>query len=134
MSLNAMRLTSRDMARARVMLRDQSKGEDPYELLDDEGDLENRDKRRVLIIWCLRSREDPDFTWDMAWDVPFSEVYADDDEPEEGAEGDGVDPLAVVAPSSSPNDAAAPKTRPPGDAPARSSATSTPSPPTSTTT
>lgn len=86
MSLNAMQLTSRDMARARVMLRDQSKGEDPYELLDDDGDPENRDKRRVLIIWCLRSRTDPDFTWDMAWDVPFAEVYGDDED--EDAEPD----------------------------------------------
>jgi hypothetical protein len=80
-----MKLTSRDMARARVMLRDQSKGEDPYDLLDDEGDPENRDKRRVLIIWCLRSRTDPEFTWDQAWDVPFSEVYADDDDEDEQA-------------------------------------------------
>jgi hypothetical protein len=103
MALNAMKLTSRDMARARVMLRDQSKGEDPYDLLDDDGDPENKDKRRVLIIWALRSRTDPDFTWDMAWDVPFADIYADDDEdgvPDEVKEGG--DPL-TQGPASGPS-------------------------------
>lgn len=117
MALNAMMLTSRDMARARVMLRDQSKGEDPYDLLDDETDLENRDKRRVLIIWCLRSRDDPDFTWDMAWDVPFAEVYADDDT---DADAEAADPLPVAAPSPAPNGAASSKRKRAADAPAPS--------------
>jgi hypothetical protein len=117
MALNAMQLTSRDMARARVMLRDQSKGEDPYDLLDDDGEPENRDARRVLIIWCLRSREDPDFTWDMAWDVPFSEVYAKDDDEDEAEEIGDADPLQGAAPSSSPNDGASSKRKPRAAAP-----------------
>jgi hypothetical protein len=121
MSLNAMKLTSRDMARARVMLRDQSKGEDPYDLLDDDGDPENKDKRRVLIIWALRSRTDPDFTWDMAWDVPFADIYADDEDETEAAEGaEGADPLPAVVPGSSPNGAATSKKKPAAAAPAPS--------------
>jgi hypothetical protein len=125
MSLNAMKLTSRDMARARVMLRDQSKGEDPYDLLDDDGDPENKDKRRVLIIWALRSRTDPDFTWDMAWDVPFADIYADDDD-EAGEAGEGADPLPEAAPSPSPNGAASSKRKPRAVAAEPSSASSSP--------
>jgi hypothetical protein len=124
MALNAMKLTSRDMARARVMLRDQSKGEDPYDLLDDDGDPENKDKRRVLIIWALRSRTDPDFTWDMAWDVPFADIYADDDDEAEADEAedgaDGADPLPEAAPSPSPNGVASSKRKPAAAAPAPS--------------
>lgn len=96
MALNAMQLTSRDMARAREMLRDQSKGEDPYDLLDEDEDPENRDKRRVLIIWCLKSRTDPEFTWEQAWDVPFAEVYGDEEDdqapPTPGPESSGTGP------------------------------------------
>lgn len=123
MSLNAMKLTSRDMARARVMLKDQSEGEDPYDLLDDEGDAVNRDKRRVLIIWCLWSRKDPAFTWDQAWDVPFDEIYADDDEdgvPDDVVEvKEGEAPLTLgPAPGPSPNGTAAPKRKRAAAAPA----------------
>jgi hypothetical protein len=122
MALNAMKLNSRDMARARVMLRDQSKGEDPYDILDDEGDPENRDKRRVLIIWCFRSREDPDFTWDMAWDLEFEHVYAADDEEAEEGEGDPLTPGPGSGPE--PNATASSKRRPRGAAPAPSSSSS----------
>jgi hypothetical protein len=119
MALNAMKLTSRDMARARVMLAEQSEGEDPYDLLDDDGDAVNKDKRRVLIIWCLWSRKDPAFTWDQAWDVPFDQVYADDEaEVVEGAEG--VDPLPVAAPGSSPNGSAGSRKKPRAAEPAPS--------------
>jgi hypothetical protein len=103
MSLNAMKLTSRDMARARVMLKEQSEGEDPYDLLDNDDDPSNRDKRRVLIIWCLWSRKDSAFTWDQAWELPFDEVYADDDEdglPDQAEEGDA--PL-TLGPASGPS-------------------------------
>lgn len=124
MALNAMKLTSRDMARARAMLRDQSKGEDPYDLLEDDGDAENRDKSRVLIIWCLRSRGDPDFTWDMAWDTPFEDVYADDDDEPETETGAEADPTPEAVPSSSLNGAAAPKRKRAAAAAAPNSSTS----------
>lgn len=56
-------LTGRDMKRARVVL----KGRDPWELTDD------MDERFTLIIWCLKSRHFPGFTWEQAEDTPFGE-------------------------------------------------------------
>jgi hypothetical protein len=61
-------LTPRDFKRARVMLG----GRDPGEL------IEVHEDRTALIIWCVRSRDDPGFTWDMALDTPWSECVAPD--------------------------------------------------------
>lgn len=65
-------LTLRDMQRARVMLG----GRNPWEILD-QGD----ETRVALIIWCLRSRTDPEFTMDMAMDAPMSEFARRDADP-----------------------------------------------------
>jgi hypothetical protein len=56
-------LTPRDMKRARVAIS----GQNPYEM------MENQDDAIPLIIWCLQSRVDPDFTWEQALDTPFSD-------------------------------------------------------------
>jgi hypothetical protein len=79
-------LSSRDMLRARVVLD----GRNPYEVLDDP--LE----RVPLIVWCLRSRTDPTFTWDQALDTPFSRLQFGPGEPDPptappGSPGPGAD-------------------------------------------
>jgi hypothetical protein len=81
-----MQLTPRDMFRAAPVLKDQAglTDVDPYDLLDVTGD---RYLRRVLVIWCLKSRDDPDFTWEQAWDVPFGDLFDDADDAD--AEDDG---------------------------------------------
>ncbi len=71
--LNPDLLTPRDMMRARVMLE----GKNPYEMLDDA------DNVIVLTIWCLRTRTNPDFTWEDALDTPFSEFEVPEETPPE---------------------------------------------------
>lgn len=66
-TLDVDQLTPRDMKRARA---GPLEGRNPFELLDDPID------RIVLLIWCLRSREDESFTWDQAEATPFHEVEA----------------------------------------------------------
>jgi hypothetical protein len=56
-------LTPKDMKRARVMLG----GKNPWELMEDD------DEKLTLIIWCLKSRAQPDLTWAQAEETPFSE-------------------------------------------------------------
>jgi hypothetical protein len=93
-----MQLTPRDMFRAAPVLKEQAglPDTDPYDLLDVEGD---RYLRRVLIIWCLKSREDPGFTWEQAWDTPFGDMFTDEEEgaaeeapPTPGPESSGTGP------------------------------------------
>jgi hypothetical protein len=55
-------LTPRDLLRAKVALD----GRNPYELMDDPCES------AALVIWCIKSRTDPAFTWDQALDTPFS--------------------------------------------------------------
>lgn len=62
-------LTPRDLSRARKVL-----GRDPAELF-----LFMED-RTALVIWCTRTRDDPEFTWDQALDTPLSEIVAPPDE------------------------------------------------------
>ncbi|HEY3261849.1 MAG TPA: hypothetical protein VGJ95_16555 [Pseudonocardiaceae bacterium] len=59
-------LTFRDMKRARVVLG----GRNPWELLEDP------DERGILIVWCIRSRTDPAFTWDDAENTSFGQLEA----------------------------------------------------------
>jgi hypothetical protein len=40
-------------------------GRSAFELMNDP------DEMFVLIIWCLKSRTDPSFTWEQAMDTPF---------------------------------------------------------------
>lgn len=96
-------LNSRDMRRARTMLE----GRNPYELLDDPID------RVPLIVWCLASRDNPDFTWDQALDIPFSRLQFGSDEPDPptappGSPGPGAEPKPVSG-SSKKQRAATPK-------------------------
>jgi hypothetical protein len=56
-------LTLRDLARARVILG----GVDPYEVASGEGIVQ-------LVVWCKRSRTQPDLPWDAALDVEVGEL------------------------------------------------------------
>jgi hypothetical protein len=58
-------LTPRDMLRAAAVLGDVLGERSPYDMFTD--DLE----RAPFIIWCLRSRTDPSFTWEDALDTPY---------------------------------------------------------------
>jgi hypothetical protein len=70
--LDSDQLNTGDMKRARVELG----GRNPFELLDDPID------RVTLVIWCMRSRQDPSFTWAQAEATSFSEcIAAGDDRP-----------------------------------------------------
>jgi hypothetical protein len=89
-----MQLTPRDMLRAAPILKEQAGLDDvdPYDLLDVTGD---KYLRRVLVIWCLKSRDNPDLTWDEAFDTPFGDLFDEDEEAE--AE---LDPLPATTPAS----------------------------------
>lgn len=76
-------LTPRDMIRARTALG----GRNPNEMLEGNDTFE----RITLMIWCLKSRTNPDFTWDDALDTPFGEFDMSGDEPPE-ATGPGGSP------------------------------------------
>ena len=111
-------LTPRDLQRAKVA----TGGRNPYELLEDPAEA------FPLVLWCLKSRDDPGFTWDQALDTPFADLDMTGEEPDPPtapAAGPGASPKKNAAPPSS--------TTPNGSAPAKSSATSTASPPTTTT-
>jgi hypothetical protein len=116
-----MQLTPRDMLRAAPVLKEQAGLDDvdPYDLLDVEGD---KYLRRVLVIWCLRSREDPDFTWDQAFDTPFGDLFTDEDEEPEA----DPDPLPVAGPGAEPKRNGGSRKKRPAAEPALNSSTSTP--------
>ena len=61
--LDPAQLTPRDLKRAQVAL----KGQNPWELLEDPLDA------LILTIFCLRSRDDPEFTYEDALDVPLGD-------------------------------------------------------------
>jgi hypothetical protein len=122
-----MQLTPRDMLRAAPVLKEQAGLDDvdPYDLLDVTGD---RYLRRVLVIWCLKSRDDPAFTWEQAFDTPFGDLF-DEDEDEEAAVA-GAPPTpgpesSGSAPGAKQNGARSKRKRPATE-PALDSATSTP--------
>jgi hypothetical protein len=125
-----MQLTPRDMFRAAPVLKEQAglADVDPYDLLDVSGD---RYLRRVLIIWCLRSRDDPAFTWDQAWDTPFGDMFdEDEDEDEETEPGEGAEPPLTQTPASDGNGPSrkngTSRRKRPAAEPALNSSTSTP--------
>jgi hypothetical protein len=119
-----MQLTPRDMLRAAPVLKEQAGLDDvdPYDLLDVSGD---KYLRRVLVIWCLRSRDNPDFTWDEAFDTPFGDLFGDEDEEPE-AEGAGADPLPAAEPGVEPKRNGGSRKRRPAAEPALNSSTSSP--------
>jgi hypothetical protein len=90
-SLSVLQLTPRDMHRARAMLKEQAglPETDPYDIIDQTGDP---DLRRVLVIWCVRSRTDPEFTWDQAWETPLEAMYPEDAEAEAAGEDESPPP------------------------------------------
>ena len=127
-SLNPLKLPIKDLKRARA---GPLQGRDPVELFSDS--LE----RMTLIIWCHRSRYDPEFTWsDAEEEAPelFEEFEAAEGEEEErppdppGASPG--EPDARPASAEQPSSAAKPRRR----APSTSSGSSSGSPEPSTTT
>lgn len=90
--LDPSQLTPRDLRRAKLMLE----GRNPWELLEDPVDAV------VLTIWCLRSRSEPDYTWEQAEDTPLGAFELNEDEPV-SEEAVNVDPpLAAASTSDSP--------------------------------
>lgn len=70
-------LTPRDMKRAKATVLG---GKDPWAWVS--GDESDETDVRTLIMWCLKSRHIPGFTWDQAEDTPYSEFLpATDAEP-----------------------------------------------------
>jgi hypothetical protein len=59
-------LTPGDHLRAKVALAELLGERSPYELL-------GGDEMYPYIMWCLRSRDDPSFTWEQALATPFYE-------------------------------------------------------------
>jgi hypothetical protein len=58
-------LTPRDMFRAKKALADVLGDRSAYDMLEDD------DERVPFVIWCLESRNKPNFTWDQALDTPY---------------------------------------------------------------
>jgi hypothetical protein len=113
-------LTPADMRRAKVALG----GRNPYELMSDPVDL------FPLLIWCLRSRTDPDFTWEQAEATRFGDFDmggGGDAEPDPQIGGPGSPgPEAEPKPASGSrtrraSSASAPSSAPTSTSPARSS-------------
>jgi hypothetical protein len=77
-------VTPRDMLRAEAMLADYDDSGLPVPLPSREpyGLMRHGIHRVALTAWCVRSREDPSFTYGDALDVPYGE-HNDDDEDEE---------------------------------------------------
>ena len=115
LSLDARHLTLADLKRARA---GPLSGRNPIELLSDP--LE----RMTLIIWCVRTRHDPEFTWadaEQAELYDFEEFRPDDED-----KGKGEQP--ADPPDASPGEPSArPETdeRPPSEAKPRRRARST---------
>jgi hypothetical protein len=110
------KLTLRDLARARVILE----GRDPYELAS--GDEVVR-----LIAWCVRSRSQPDLSWDDALDIEVGDLQfpgAAPPPPTPTPDASGSSPARSVGRSS--------RKRQANSTPARSSAPTSTSPATST--
>jgi hypothetical protein len=72
-------INSADMRRARAMLRELygDDAPDPYDLVSA---MEFED-RMSIIIWCLKSRTDPTYTWEQAENTPYGELDLSRDEP-----------------------------------------------------
>lgn len=121
--LDPQHLTLRDLKRARA---GPLEGRDPMEALTDPID------RVALVGWCVRSRDDPEFTWADAEDLTL-DAFAwgaeeDGDEPPLTDSNDGPgEPDAMPKPKRSP-------ARPPAPAPSTSSDPSSASPKTNSST
>jgi hypothetical protein len=111
-------LTSQDMRRARVMLKELhgDGAPSPYDLLTSE----NFEDKLPLVIWCLKSRTDPDYTWEQADTMPYGDLDLSTDEPPPPT-GPGGSP----GPASAKSALTGSSKRRPAATPARSSAPST---------
>jgi hypothetical protein len=67
-------LTPRDYLRGKQQLADVLKGRSPYELLQGE-------EMYPWLIWAIRSRTDPGYTWEQALDEPFWQFRIGGDAP-----------------------------------------------------
>lgn len=85
-------LTPGDLKRARVALE----GRNPWEMLEDPLDA------MILAIWCLKSREDPTFTFEQAENTRLGEFDMRDSRPPPtpGPGGNGDSPGNNAKPSS----------------------------------
>lgn len=112
-ALTLKQLTLRDLRRARVALG----GRDPFEIMGGGDQLE----MAQLIGYCLRSRDDPEYSWEDAEQMEIDEfawIGDDDDEPPPtGSSDEPGEPSAPPAPRRS-------KSRPPAPEPNSSSETS----------
>lgn len=73
--LDPMSLTIRDLKRAKA---GPLEGRNPLELVDDP--LESA----TLVVWCVRSRDDAEFTWADAEQTPLGDFDLGDDGSEAG--------------------------------------------------
>jgi hypothetical protein len=67
---------SRDMKRAKATVLE---GKDPWEWL--QGEESDEADVRTLIIWMLKSRHIPGFTWEQAEETPYGEFRPASEEP-----------------------------------------------------
>jgi hypothetical protein len=120
--VDARHLSLRDLKRAKA---GPLQGRDPYELLPDT--LE----RQTLIAWCVRSRDDPEFTWADAEDAT---TLGDFEWGDQGQDGDEPPLTDSPAGPGEPDETPEPKrsrARPPAPEPSTSSDLSSASPETS---
>lgn len=117
--LDPNQLSIRDLKRARVALG----GRDPWELLGDPLEAV------LLTLWCLKSRDDPAYTMEMAEAEPLGNFDMSAEEPPPPPGATPSSPGLSVAPSDGNGSSAPPDSG--GSAP--SSSPSTASTPTSTT-
>ena len=68
-------LRPRDHLRAKEALVDVLNGRSPYEMLG------SGDEMYPYLMWCIKSRTDPTFTWEQALDTEFHEFRMGDDRP-----------------------------------------------------
>lgn len=87
-------LTPGDLKRARVALD----GRNPWEMLEDPLDA------MILAIWCLKSRTDPDFTFEQAENTRLGEFDMGDASPPPtpGPAANGGSPGSDAKPTSPP--------------------------------
>ena len=97
-------LTPGDLKRARVALD----GRNPWEMLEDPLDA------MILAIWCLKSRDDPTFTFEQAENTKLGEFDMG------GASPPPTPGPAANGGSPGKNATSASRTKPTGSAPARS--------------
>jgi hypothetical protein len=111
-SLDTSQLTLRDLKRAKA---GPLEGRSPFEVLGSGDQLEIGQ----LIAWCMRSRDDPEFSWADAEDLTLGDFVfggGDEEPPLTGSSDEPGEPDATPTPKRS-------KSKPPAPEPNDSSAT-----------